>query len=262
MQIIDVHTHCFPDFLAEKAMQKLTENSKVKAFHDGTLKGLSASMDEAGITKSAIQSIATRPEQTENILEWSIRIRNERFEPFISIHPEYRDYTKILKRAKDHGIKGIKVHPHYQSFFLDDEKLFPMYEAFCEYGFAVLFHAGDDIAFQGYDNASVPRLKKVIDEFPEMKIILAHYGAYRNWQEVYDRIAGTDVFLETSFVLEEAGEEMFLKILNKHSKEKILFGTDSPWTDQKNAVRLVSRSGIDDEAKEAIFYKNYVSLFG
>lgn len=262
MKIVDVHTHCFPDYLAEKAMDKLKKSPDVNAFHNGTIKGLSISMEEAGITKSVIQSIATKPSQTDNILEWSLKlkIKGEQFEPFISIHPQSENYKEILKQAMDNGIIGVKVHPHYQSFYVDDENFFYLYEEYCRYNFIVLFHAGVDFAFPDCDNASVPRLKRVIKKFPEMKIILAHFGAYREWKEVYNELAGTDVYLETSFILEEAGEDMFLKILNKHSKDKILFGTDSPWNDQKNAVELIKKTGIDEELKEKIFYKNYFNL--
>ncbi len=260
MKIVDVHTHCFPDFLAERAMDALCSSSDIKAYHNGTLNGLIKSMDNAGITKSVIQSIATRPSQTENILDWSLEIKSDRIEPFISIHPEYKEYDTILKKARDNGLIGVKVHPHYQSFMINDEKYFYLYEAYCKYNFIVLFHAGADIAFPGYDNASVARLINVLDRFPQMRLILAHYGAYREWDEVYEKIAGRDVYIETSFILEERGEDMFLKILKKHPKDKILFGTDSPWLEQKNAVKLVEESDIDKDLKEKVFYKNYSML--
>ncbi len=269
MEIIDFHTHCFPDFLAEKAINALKKNPNRaksrgyhKAYYDGTIKGLSDSMDKAGITKSVIQTIATTPDQTENILKWALQIKNDRFEPFISIHQDYLNYMELLKKAKDNNIKGIKVHPHYQDFLIDDEKLYPLYEAFCKYRFIILFHSGNDSGFPGQDNASPLRVKKVIQKFPEMRMVLAHCGAYQNWDEVYDLLAGEDVYFENSFVLKEAGEEVFLKILNKHSEDKILFGTDSPWADQKEGVDLLEQVNISDEVKKKIFYKNYYKLLG
>ena len=260
MKIVDVHTHCFPDHLAERAMEKLTDLSYQKPFHNGTVAGLLNSMDEAGIYKSIVQSIATKPDQVENILNWSIKIKSERIEPFISIHPESKNYIEILKKAKDNGIKGLKVHPHYQGFNADDEKIFFMYETFCKFNLIVLFHSGEDLAFPGCDNASTERMLKVKEKFPEMKIILAHYGAYREWDKVYELLAGKDLYFETSFILEEAGEEMFKKIMGKHSDNKIMFGTDSPWTDQKNAVQLLKNLSISEESKAKIFYKNIENL--
>ncbi|MDD5067102.1 MAG: TatD family hydrolase [bacterium] len=262
MKIIDVHTHSFPDFLAEKAMAQLmkTVDTEYKAFHKGTLKDQLRSMDEAGIRQCVVQSIATRPEQAENILKWSLEIKSDRVEPYISIHPDNTRYDDILKRAKDHDIRGIKLHPHYQGVNADDDAMFRHYEIFCKYNFIVFFHSGEDLAFPGCDNASTKRMKKVILKFPEMKVILAHYGAYREWEEVYRELAGLNVYFETSFILEEAGEEMFLKILKKHSADRVMFGTDSPWTGQRNAVQLMNKCSIPEEVREKIYHRNYEDL--
>lgn len=260
MKIIDTHTHCFPDFLAQQAMEKLTDLAGIPGFHNGTLNGLKQSMQKAGISKSIIQSIATDPGQSENILKWSLNIKDSLFEPFISIHPETDNIEDLLKKAKDHDIKGIKMHPHYQDFFLDDKKLFPLFELFLKLGFIVFLHAGNDIAFPGHDNASVKRIKRFLHCFNGTRTVLAHCGAYQEWEEVLHEIAGKDVYLETSFILEQAGEDMFMKIFNKHNQDKILFGTDSPWTDQKNAVGLINNLNISDDDKEKIFFINAETL--
>lgn len=263
MEIVDVHTHCFPDFLAEKAIQSLIKNTGhvgSLACHDGTLRGLGQSMEKAGITKSVIASIATKPDQVESILEWSLSIKSEKFEPFISIHQDFKNFQSLLKTARENGIRGVKVHPHYQGFMVDDEKLFPLYEEFMRHGFIVLFHSGQDFAFPHTDNASVFRMKKVIEKFSDMKVILAHYGSYQEWDDVSKELAGTDVYFETSFALAEAGEDVFINILQKHSDDKILFGTDSPWMDQSDDVARIKKLGISNELKEKIFYKNYYKL--
>ncbi len=263
MEIIDIHTHCFPDFLAEKAMSALADDPDKPSYeshHKGTLNSLLESMDKALITKSVVLSIATKPDQVENILEYSAKIKNERIEPFISVHPDYHNYDEILKKAKDKNIKGVKVHPHFQDFMIDDEKIFPLYESFCKHNIIVFFHSGGDLKFPGYDNATISRVVKVIDKFPQMRIVLAHWGGFKEWEEVYDKLAGRQVFLETSFVLEVGGYEIFKKILDKHSKDKVLFGTDSPWTDQKNAVELVKQAPISAEQKQKIFFENYYKL--
>jgi len=257
MKIIDVHTHAFPDELAEKAMSNLTKNYTKKYYHNGTISSLIELMDKAGIYKSVIQSIATKPDQALNILKWSLKIKSDRIEPFISIHPQTPNYKEILKMAKDNGIKGIKVHPHYQGFKADDENIFFLYEDFIKFDFIVFFHSGVDLAFLGYDNAAVWRILKVRKKFPEMKIILAHFGGYREWDKVAEFLAGEDFYFETSFVLQEAGEEVFKRILRKHSIDKILFGTDSPWTDPINSIKLINELKISNEEKEKIFYKNY-----
>lgn len=262
MRIIDTHTHAFPDFLAGRAMEQLmhTPNLEYRAYHRGKVSDLLSLMDKAGIEKSVIQSIATRPEQAEKILQWSVQIKSGRIEPFISLHPENRERDDILKEARANGIRGVKIHPHYQGVNADDEIMFPLYESIAKHGFILFFHSGQDLAFPGCDNASVPRMRRVLERIPEMKCILAHFGAYREWDMVLETLAGRNIYFETSFILEEAGEEMFLKILAKHPADRILFGTDSPWTDPVNAVKLMKKCRIPDETREKIFHKNFEAL--
>ncbi len=257
MKIIDFHTHAFPDNLAEKAINSLkTYSPDSKPYHNGTIKGLLESMDKAGIYASVIQSIATKPSQMENILNWSIQIKSERIIPFISLHPEGKNFESILKKAKENDIKGVKIHPHYQNFYCDDKKVFPIYEIIAHYGLIAFFHAGVDLAFPGMDNASPERLLKVRKEFPELIMVLAHGGSYREWDKVYDLLCGKEFYFEISFILKEAGSDMFKKILNKHSEDLFLFGTDSPWNNQKEEALLLEQVKIPDRIKEKIFYLN------
>ena len=161
MKIIDVHTHAFPDFLAEKAISVLSESAYTSPYHNGTINGLIKAMDKAGVYQSWVQSIATNPEQAKNILVWSLKIRSDRIIPFISVHPEDINYTEILDEAKDNGIKGVKLHPHYQGFNIDDDGVLPFYETILKKGFILLFHSGKDDAFLKFDNASATRVAKI-----------------------------------------------------------------------------------------------------
>jgi len=85
-------------------------------------------MKRAGISKSVVLSIATKPTQTENINNWSAEIQDEEIIAFGSIHPDYENWKAELFRIKNMGLKGIKFHPDYQKFFVDDKKMFPIYE--------------------------------------------------------------------------------------------------------------------------------------
>jgi 2-methylcitrate dehydratase len=73
--VIDFHTHAFPDSLALRAIAVLeAEAPGVKAFLDERVSSLLASMDRAGIEKSVVCSIATKPSQYRAILSWSREI--------------------------------------------------------------------------------------------------------------------------------------------------------------------------------------------
>ena len=51
IMIIDFHTHTFPDKIAAAAIDKLQHASHSKAFTSGTVSGLQASMQRAGIDR-------------------------------------------------------------------------------------------------------------------------------------------------------------------------------------------------------------------
>ncbi|WP_319587186.1 hypothetical protein [uncultured Desulfobulbus sp.] len=111
---IDIHTHAFPDPIAKVAIPSLEKEGGIKAYLDGTVAGLLASMDRAGIEQSVLCSIATRPEQFAPILEWSKEIRSERIVPFPSLHPNDPLLLEHLQTVHDEGFKGIKMHSYYQ----------------------------------------------------------------------------------------------------------------------------------------------------
>ena len=259
--IVDFHTHAFPDGLAEKAMGSLSYKSRLVPSHNGTISGLLASMDRAGIEKSVVYNIATKPTQTENILEWCGRIKSDRIVPFASIHPE-NDRTLVgkIKRA---GIRGIKLHPMYQNFFADSEKMFPIYEEIEKAGLILVFHSGFDIAFPTDERAAVERIVKVAAKFPGLKIVAAHTGGWKMWDKVAEILAGKNVWIEISMTLKYIESvEKFREIIKKHSPDRILFGTDAPWGNQSGDVEAMKKLDIPEDLRGKIFSKNAIALLG
>jgi uncharacterized protein len=263
MRVIDFHTHAFPDELAEKAITALEEHSgDYRAHRDGTIRGLLKSMDGAGIEQAVVVSIATKPSQVRRITEWSISIASERIIPFASIHPRYREFESELDRIAAAGLKGIKLHPFYQEFTIDDPDRIPLYRAVADRGLVVLFHAGNDIAFPVTGQASPSRFLRLFEAVPDLKMVVSHLGGWTAWEEVAETLLGKPVYLETSFAIAEAKPEQFRRILDNHPPDYFLFGTDSPWLDQKKELAAWQALPILEERKEKIFHKNAERLLG
>ena len=142
---VDFHTHCFPDALAARAMALLEGNAAMKAPLDGTVAGLVAAMKRGGVDRSVMLQIATKPSQNHTVNTWAIERREPELIPFGSVHPDGADWASELKRLADAGIKGVKFHPEYQGFYVDDPRMLPIYRLIDELGLAVVFHAGADI---------------------------------------------------------------------------------------------------------------------
>jgi len=262
-RIIDIHTHAFPDFLAEKAIIALEATSgDEKAHLNGTISDLLKSMDRAGIEISVICSIATAPKQVPSITQWSKEIASERIVPFPSIHPDYTDFRDEIARIKDLGIKGTKMHPQYQGFNIDEDRVMPIYEAVAAHDLILTIHAGFDISFPDDPSGSPDKTARVIERFPELKIVACHFGGWRQWEEVRRYLAGKDLFFETSFTIGDLPEEKILELIALHSEDRIVFGTDSPWRDQTNSIAEINRLPVSGELKGKIFHRNAERLLG
>jgi len=261
----DFHTHAFPDGLAPKAIEVL--NSEIPrdswAVLDGTIGDLLRSMDRAGIDRSVICSIATAPKQVEPIINWSLSIASDHIVPFGSVHPGCADMAEAARKIADAGLKGLKLHPHYQEFAIDERRMWPLYEAVEALGLIMVFHAGCDIAFPPEDDRAAPRrILTVHRAFPQIPIVAAHLGGWKMWDEVAETLAGTDVYLGTSYTFNMDSRDAVERVLDRHSRERILFGTDSPWVDQKLTLDLVRQAFPDDETREMVLATNARRLLG
>ncbi|MFW5999791.1 MAG: amidohydrolase family protein [Halanaerobiaceae bacterium] len=261
-KIIDFHVHCFPDDLAGKTISLLEEKANEKARLDGTVANIKRSMKKAGIDWSVVQNIATKPSQTETINDWAASIQGEGIISFGTIHPEFSEPEAEIERIRDSGLPGIKFHPDYQEFYVDEEKFFPIYEKIIEKDLIILFHSGIDIGLPESLHCPPSRLKKVVETFPEGKIIAAHMGGYKMWDRVEEELVGSNVYLDTSYSLRHMPRKQFLRIVENHGSEKILFATDSPWEDQTKEVERIKDLNLEEGVEAAIFYENSRELLG
>ena len=280
--IIDMHTHIFPEKIAANVIEKLSRTSRTKYFSDGTISGLKNSMDAAQINFSVILPVATTTKQVEKINTSSAALNEKYFgEGIISfgcIHPDYTNYREELSRVKNYGLKGIKIHPVYQDINLDDIKYLRIINCAAENDLIVVTHAGLDIGFPGVVRCSPQMAKKVLDEVGEFKFVLAHMGGWKNWSEVLEILADTKVFIDTSFSTGEiiprsdfrwAKEDLrlldaaqFMEFVKIFGTERILFGTDSPWTSPKTSIDFIKNLPLADADKEKILGLNAQKILG
>lgn len=259
--IIDVHTHAFPDHLAARAMAQLqAETDEVVAVLDGTVGGLLRSMDHAGIDRSVVASIATKPGQFDSILRWSDSIRSDRIEPFPSLCPLAPEAVAQVRQVALEGFRGLKLHPYYQGFVLDDPALHPVYAAAADCDLVLLLHCGFDIAFPRERIADPARLARVLDQFPGLQVIAAHLGAWMDWDEVETHLLGRAVFLDVSCTFDFIEPTQARRILDQHPADRLLFGSDSPWVDQKKTLDALRGFELPPATESALLGGNAVGL--
>jgi uncharacterized protein len=257
--IIDFHTHAFPDDLSERVIKMLEEEGGINAYLDGKISSLLSSMDNCGIEKSVICNIATKPSQFDPILQWCKKVRSERIIPFPSFHPYDPEFEDRIDEIKHNGFKGIKFHPYYQDFTIDEERLFPVYEKICKENLILVMHTGFDFAFPRTRIADPEKIITVFKQVPTLKMVTTHLGAWEQWEEVERFLLGKQIYMEISFSLEFL-DDTVKKIISNHPTEYILFGTDSPWTEQERTLSLFRELQLGKEKEELILRGNAIKL--
>lgn len=261
MNIIDFHTHAFPDPLAERAMKTLlAETDEVQAHLDGRIGSLLESMDRAGISTSVLCSIATRPEQFESILAWSASIASGRIVPFPSVHPFDPAAVEHVAEIAAAGFKGLKLHPYYQDFMLDDARVMPLYAAVVEHDLLLVCHTGFDIAFPRVRRADPVRVLEVVRQYPELKFVATHLGAWSDWEEVRRHLIGKPIYMEISFACDDLAPETAREMMVGHPEDYVLFGTDSPWQDQAATLAWVRALELGGERERKLLSANALAL--
>ncbi len=274
--IIDVHTHVYPEKIAEKAVSKLERVSGVAAKVNGVKSGLTASMERAGVDYSLLLPVATSAKQVDKINEeageTNARGEETGLLSFGGIHPDTDNYKEVLQRVKALGLKGIKLHPDYQSTFFDDIRYKRIVAYATELGLYIMVHAGEDIGLPDPIHCRPDHVLEMMADTETDKLILAHMGGWRLWGEVKEKLAGNrNLYFDTAFSmtnLERDGvkgmldEDQFVDLVRAHGSDRILFGTDSPWSDQKSCVDWIENTALTGEEKEQIFSGNARRILG
>ncbi len=268
MRVFDVHAHIYPDKVASKVLQQLTAEAErregVKApptAYDGTSAGLLASLAASGFTAAMNCPIATKPGQTRSVNDWSAAQNAWPVLSMGSVHPDDPDIAGEVRRIRELGLYGIKMHPEYQQFRLDDARLRPLWDAARTNGLPVLLHTGADICFPPPCNAPPCEVRKLVEAWPGLDVIAGHFGGWRMWDEVERGLLGAPVWLDLAFALEALPPERVAAMIRRHGAERVLFGTDAPWCDPAATLALFLRLPLTPAEQERILWSNAARLF-
>ena len=266
---IDFHTHIFPDKIANKTIELLSEKGGIPAYRDGTLHILQEELQRAGVSIGVALPVLTRPESFDSILRFAAQVNEGYFKgernvySFAGIHPDCEDIEEKMSRIKQGGFKGIKLHPDYQQTFIDDERYIRILNAAIDEDLIVVTHAGFDVGYPECTHCTPKRTLNALERVKgDVKLVLAHYGGCRMMEEAYELLAGRNVYLDTAYILPEVSQDFFVKMLEKHGADKILFATDSPWQSISACLDILRGFGLPQAVEEKILYKNAAALLG
>ena len=197
---------------------------------------------------------------------------------FGCIHPDQPDWRQELDRIAAAGLRGIKLHPVYQGVDFDDVRYLRILERAGELGLIIVTHAGDDIGFPGVVRCSPAMIARACRQVGRVPLVLAHMGGWKNWDEVMELLSDTGVYLDTAFSLgcitpltpdaytpqelQLLDAAVFCNMVRRFGSERVLFGTDSPWTDQAASVAQIEALPLTRAEKDEILGGNAQRLLG
>ena len=263
---VDVHTHVWPERIAEVVLQSMTRDLGFEAIAANTVEGLKAHMRASGVDKSIVLGIVERADQVRRANDWLMSIQDEMVVPFGAIHPDLDDKAAEVARLRHGGIKGIKLHPMMNSFYPDDPKMFPVYEEMGE-DMTLEIHSGRFPTTQPGEPiyAAPERIMNVVRQFPRLKVIALHLGGFYMLDEAERELIGREnVLIDTTWPpsLREVAAETLTAIINKHGSHKVCFGTDFPLASQTDDADYILGLHLSDSDKEGILGENARQLIG
>lgn len=268
--IIDFHAHCFPDALAPRALQSLQEtrteaNLSEPPQTNGTSLDTEKVLRGAGIDGAVICNIATNERQLKNVNSFAISLKTVSvfFFPLGSLHPDSAENESELDRLSAAGIRGVKLHPDYVKIPITDARFDAVFSLLEERGFFAVIHAGYDPISPNLQHATPKMISKVVKNHPNLKLVAAHTGGFKMSGEVLSELVGSTVYIDTSLSSEREDEWNNLhKIIKEHDSSRILFGTDTPWSNAKREVAFIENAPIRAALREKIFSENAKALLG
>ncbi|MEW6770781.1 MAG: amidohydrolase family protein [Bacillota bacterium] len=257
MRPVDFHVHFFPETIALKVIEHLTVHYGIPVNYRGLKEEYLELARMADVQAAVFSTAATRPDQVAAANDWALANRGDGLVPFGTLHPygEDRDLDAELARLKAAGIKGIKLHPDFQCFNLDEECALALYERLIP-GFVLLVHVGDDDAPGKTHYATPEQLSRVLDLLPGLTVIAAHMGGYQMRDRAMETLAGKDVFFDTSSTLDFLPDDKFVRMVREHGSDRILMGSDYPFRDPGWEVARLNKVGLSTDELEAVVFRN------
>ncbi|WP_180951153.1 amidohydrolase family protein [Marasmitruncus massiliensis] len=263
--LIDTHTHLFPDLLAGRTLQKLSEISGCPYCTDGTVAGTQRYFAQSGVDFAVVLHIATKPEQQTNVNNFARQVQDENpnLICFGSVHPDASDALEELYRIKELGLHGVKLHPDYQKVFIREERYFPLFETMSKLGLPVAFHTGWDPVSPGITRGSSKDVAVVARAFPRLTVIAAHMGGLNRYEEAQTYLAGLrNVYFDTAMSSAYfRSPELYERLIRRHGLDRVLFGTDCPWSTVDAELRFLNQTSLTEAEKAQIAFENAKRLF-
>ncbi|MBO4979967.1 MAG: amidohydrolase family protein [Clostridia bacterium] len=264
-KIFDIHTHIYPEAIAQKAVTNLNHFYDFVCEGKGTLSDITESSGLAEVGGCLLLGVATNEKQVEHVNEYladaCMTYTTDAFRmlAFACVHQDTPDMPALADHIKKMGLRGFKIHPDIQRVNIDDERLYPLYEAI-EGRMPIAFHLGDDR--EEYQFSAVERLLRIKKRFPRLEVLAAHLGGYRTWEKSYLLAELEHVWFDASSALWAMSPKRATSLVHELGTDRVMFGTDYPVAYVNSELERFLLLDLDEQERRAILWDNAARFLG
>ena len=261
MEIIDIHTHIYPAKIARKASDSVRDFYQIPGAieMDGTVDMLLQRGAEAGISRFVVLPVSNTPNKVRSINTFALEQAklHDNFIGFGTLHAEMEGLCDEVNWILGSGLRGIKMHPDSQRFPIDDPRLYPVYDAI-QGKIPVILHMGDP----RYNYSHPVRLRRVLNAFPMLDVIAAHFGGYRMFHTARELLWDTNCVFDISsaMMFMERGEPE--RYIRRYGAERCAYGTDYPLWDPVAEVKRFQELNLTGRQFDQISHKTAERILG
>ena len=259
--IIDAHCHVYPDKIASRAVEAIGQFYDLPMYYDGKYSTLIEKGGKNGVEHFIVFSVATTPQQVHSINNYiadTVRQSDGLMTGLGALHPDSENIEEEIAEIVELGLKGVKMHPDFQKFQIDDKKCYKIYELCQKNNLPVLLHTGDS----RYDYSNPQRMKRVLEDFPELIVIGAHFGGWSCWKEAAETLSQhKNFYVDTSSSFDWLTAQEGRELVRAYGADHVLFGTDFPMWNHETELKHFMEMNLTDEENRLVLYKNAVELF-
>jgi uncharacterized protein len=270
-RVVDAHVHVFPAPLFRSIHKWFDQHGWPIRYRLGAQEVLEYLLSR-GVDHVVALQYAHRPGTADGLNRYMVELCRRfpgKVTGLATVFPGEQGCERILEKAFQRGLRGVKLHMHVQCFDMNGPEAERVYRVCSDQGKPLVIHAGREpkspaYACDPYELCSAGKLERVLGQFPDLKICVPHLGMdelgpYRRLLEEYDTL-----WLDTAMALTDyLPGDHHPQNLQSFRTDRVLYGSDFPnipyaWDRE---LKWIQAAGLSHAEKEALLWKNAAELF-
>lgn len=258
MFAIDCHDHIYNPKIASRAVASVGKFYDIEMNCGGIADELVKISKTSPIKKFVVNVVAATPKSVQKLNKY-IAKECEKHKEFVglgTLHPDMENMEEEIESMISLGLRGIKLHPDTQCFNMDSDKAMKMYETIGN-RLPLLIHCGD----YRYDYSHPRRLARVLDAFPQLTVVAAHFGGWSIFDQAVPYLQNRKCYMDISSSMPFIDHSRVYSYIKLYGANRLMFGSDFPMWDPIKEYNDFMKFDLTNEEREKILWRNAAKVF-